>query len=152
MYHRILLAYDGTLAGRRALREGANVAIKFDATTYLLAVMKRAAGAQIGYNYDTGALVEEEVTHYQATLDEGVALLKEWQLDAEGTMVRGDPVNEISRFADEIDADLVVVGHDYKGSSARWWHTSLSASLLDKLPCSLLIGMHGPATDEVINQ
>lgn len=150
MYHNILLAYDGSLAGRRALREGANVAIRFDATTHLLAVMKPAFGAQIGHGFDTGNMVDEEVRHFQSTLNEGVALLKEWGLHAQGNLVRGDPVVEISRLAADVNADLVVVGHDVKGPLSRWWRTSISASLLDKVPCSLLIGMHGPATDEVV--
>jgi nucleotide-binding universal stress UspA family protein len=149
MYYRIVLAYDGSLGGRRALREGANVAIKFNAATHLLAVMKPAFGAQIGHGFDSGHVVDTELNRFQGTLDEGVGLLKEWGLEATGHLVRGDPVGEISRLADEMEADLVVVGHGGHGPLSRWWRTPLSTSLLDRLNCSLLIAMHGPAVDEV---
>ncbi|HET6726164.1 MAG TPA: universal stress protein [Gammaproteobacteria bacterium] len=152
MYKTILLAYDGSLGGRRALREGANVAIKFNAATHLLAVMRPAFGAQIGHGFDTGHMTDTELKHYQSTLDEGVEMLKGWGLDAEGHLVRGDPVGEISRLAGEVAADLVVVGHGTHGALARWWRTPLSASLLDRLNCSLLIAMHGEATDEIIGR
>lgn len=148
MYHTILLAYDGTLGGRRALREGADTAIKFGADTHLLAVVKPAFGAQIGHGFDTGHMTDTELKHFETTLDEGVVKLKGWGLEATGHLVRGDPVTEISRLAAEVDADLVVVGHGSHGPLARWWHTPLCASLLDKLECSLLIAMRGPAEVE----
>jgi nucleotide-binding universal stress UspA family protein len=144
MYKSILLAYDGSLGGRRALREGANVAIKFEAKAHLLAVMRPAFGAQIGHGFDTGHMADAELKHYQDTLDEGVAMLEGWGLDATGHLVRGDPVAEISRMAAEVNADLVVVGPGSHGTLARWWRTPLSASLLDRLNCSLLIAMHSP--------
>ncbi|HET7570554.1 MAG TPA: universal stress protein [Gammaproteobacteria bacterium] len=149
MYYRIVLAYDGSLGGRRALREGANIAIKFHAVTHLLAVMKPAFGTQIGHGFDIGHIADTELNHFQTTLDEGVAMLKDWGLDATGHLVRGDPVNEIARLATEVGADLVVVGHGGHAALSRWWRTPLSASLLDRLDCSLLIAMHGEAADEV---
>ncbi|HET7674478.1 MAG TPA: universal stress protein [Gammaproteobacteria bacterium] len=145
MYHTIVLAYDGSLGGRRALREGAEVAIKFGSATHLLAVMKPAFGTQIGHGFDIGHMTDTELKHYSDTLDEGVAMLKGWGLEATGHLVRGDPVAEISRLAAEVAADLVVVGHGSHGALARWWRTPLSASLLDKLECSLLIAMREPA-------
>ena len=39
MYRKILLTYDGTIEGRRALHEGAEVARTFGAQTHLLAVI-----------------------------------------------------------------------------------------------------------------
>lgn len=147
MYYTILLAYDGSLGGRRALREGAKVAIKFNSATHLLAVMKPAFGAQIGHGFDTGHMTDTELKHHKDTLDKGVAMLKGWGLEATGHLVRGDPIEEISRLAGEVEADLVVVGHGMHGPLARWWRTPISASLLDKLDCSLLIAMHGPAEE-----
>lgn len=115
MYRTILLAYEGSLAGRRALREGANIAIKFGAATHLLAVMKPSLTANMGHDFDGGHLVDEELKYFRDTLSEGVDLLKEWGLDAEGHLVWGDPATEISRTSREVAADLVVVGHDPQG-------------------------------------
>ncbi|HSC46457.1 MAG TPA: universal stress protein, partial [Gammaproteobacteria bacterium] len=62
-----------------------------------------------------------------------------------GHLVHGDPVAEIVKLAERVKADLVVVGHRERGPVARWWNTPTSMSLLDKLDCSVLIGMkQGP--------
>ena len=43
-YHNIVLAYDGSLDGRKALLEGAEIAKCFKAKTHLLAVIKPGLG------------------------------------------------------------------------------------------------------------
>ena len=44
MYKKVLLAYDGSIEGRRALREGARVAQLCGAEVCLLAVVEVSAG------------------------------------------------------------------------------------------------------------
>ena len=44
MYNKILLAYDGSIEGRRALREGARIAQLCRAEVFLLAVVEVSAG------------------------------------------------------------------------------------------------------------
>jgi nucleotide-binding universal stress UspA family protein len=56
------------------------------------------------------------------------------------TMMRhGDPVNEILNVAAEIDADLVVVGSHGTGLAKRYLLGSVSDSMLEDAPCSVLI-------------
>jgi nucleotide-binding universal stress UspA family protein len=57
-----------------------------------------------------------------------------------GKVLVGDAVDEIARHAKEIGADLVVVGHKHLDSwAARWWRGSLSKSLIEHAPCSVLV-------------
>ncbi|MGH8370669.1 MAG: universal stress protein, partial [Gammaproteobacteria bacterium] len=145
----IVLAYDGSLDGRRALREGAEVAMQVKARTHLLAVIKQSAGTAIAQGYDPRALPSDEEVHFQAILDEGVEILKGFGLDASGYLMHGDPVDEIVRLVNDTNADLVVVGHRERSALARWWRTPVSMSLLDKLNCSVLIGRKDLSTDQV---
>ncbi|MGH8306940.1 MAG: universal stress protein [Gammaproteobacteria bacterium] len=147
LYENIVLAYDGSLEGRRALREGAELAAQFKAKTHLLAVIKHSTGMAIGQGFEARGLVAAEVSHFQKTLDEGVRILKNFGLEASGNLVQGDPVEEIVKLAASVHADLVVVGHRGRGPLARWWRTPVSMSLLDKLSCSVLIGMNDRVTD-----
>jgi nucleotide-binding universal stress UspA family protein len=143
-YQTMLLAYDGTPEGRRALQEGAEVAKHFRAKTHLLAVIADDAGAAMA-QAASAAPPMERTQFYQGTLNEGVKFLKGEGLDATGHLVHGEPVEEIVKLAERIKADLVVVGHRERGPVARWWNTPTSMSLLDKLDCSVLIGMkQGP--------
>ena len=131
MYRKVLLAYDGSVEGRVALREGALLAKRFGAEVVLLAIIHSVHDA-------TGAsYVNTEVA--QATFNEGIEKAKEFGLAVSGEIVSGDPISQISDFAKNIAADLVVVGHRKQSSFERWWSGPSQAILSDKLDCSLLI-------------
>jgi nucleotide-binding universal stress UspA family protein len=139
-YKTIVLAYDGTVEGRRALVEGAALAKRCGAKAHLLAVVKQTASSVIGQGFEPG-LPDAEQHFYRSTLDQGVKFLKSHGLDTVGHLVHGDPVEEIIRLAQKESADLVVLGHRNRGPLARWWSTPTSMSLIDELGCSVLIGM-----------
>ena len=47
---------------------------------------------------------------------------------------------EIAACARRIGANLIVVGHKHlDGWAARWWRGSVSRSLIDDAPCSVLV-------------
>jgi nucleotide-binding universal stress UspA family protein len=138
-YKTILLAYDGTEEGRRALLEGAELAKRFQAQTHLLAVITGKTGAAMAQGLAAAAPMEQTV-YFQNTIGEGVRFFKKHGLQAQGHAVHGEPVEEIVKLAKQIGADLVVVGHRERGALARWWSTPTSMSLLEKLGCSVLIG------------
>jgi nucleotide-binding universal stress UspA family protein len=143
MYKRILLAYDGSEAGQKALLDTKEIAVMTKADIYLIAVMPPAAtfmGGE-GYVYDKEAEDEERRQH-QATLDEGLSRLVESGYRASGELVVGEAVDEIVRYARKIDSDLIVVGHKHLSSwAARWWRGSVSKSLIEHSPCSLLVAI-----------
>jgi nucleotide-binding universal stress UspA family protein len=137
MYRRILLAYDGSVEGRRALREGALLAKSCGATVCLLSV---AGGA--GVNLGEGAYAGAASAHQaqvKAIFDEGVERLTALGLPPLAKLVSGDPTEEIRKFASEVRADLVVVGHRRKSLLERWWSGPTGAYLVDQIGCSLLI-------------
>jgi nucleotide-binding universal stress UspA family protein len=66
------------------------------------------------------------------------------------TMVRnGNPVDEILRVADEIDADLIVLGSHGAGRATRFLLGSVSDRVLEYATCSVLI-VKKPANNEVV--
>ncbi|HEX5340099.1 MAG TPA: universal stress protein [Gammaproteobacteria bacterium] len=148
LYTNIVLAYDGSLDGRRALREGAEIAMQCKSHTHLLAVIKQSASTAIGQGFDPRALPSDEAEQFKTILDEGIAMLEGFGLTASGHLVHGDPVDEIVKLVHATDADLVVVGHRERSTLERWWRTPVSMSLLDKLNCSVLIGRKDRETDQ----
>jgi nucleotide-binding universal stress UspA family protein len=147
MYHRVLLAYDGTREGRTALREGALVAKRFACRIFLLCVVAETPGIRIGEAAYAGGLIQTQDS-YQALFDEAMTRLSELGFRPEGRMVTGEPAAEISAYAREIAADLVVVGHRKKSLLERWWSGQSGAYLVDHLQCSLLIARRS-VSDEV---
>ncbi len=143
MYRRILLCSDGSAEGRRALREGAELAAAVHAETYLLAICRSLIASSVPEGV-TPELVACEESTARALLDEGVRKLHELGLAAQGALVYGDPLRHIPQFAAKVGADLVVVGHRPRGRLARWWSDSEQQTLLNLLSCSILVAVQSP--------
>ena len=141
MYKRILLAYDGSESGQRALLDARDMASWGQPEVHLVAVMPPPAafiGGEGGI-YDPEREKEEEL-RYKGILEDGLRKLTEAGAAARGQVLVGDAVDEIARHAKDIGADLIVVGHKHLDSwAARWWRGSLSKSLIEHSPCSVLV-------------
>jgi nucleotide-binding universal stress UspA family protein len=148
MYKRILLAYDGSIEGRTALREGALLARQCGAQVFLLSVLVDTATFLLADVAHAGASVQMEDA-FADVLNEGVARLKQLGFDPVAKMVRGEPAEEIGAYARQIEADLVVVGHRRQGAFARWWSGPRGAYLMDYTDCSLLVARN-VISDEAI--
>ncbi len=141
MYKRILLAYDGSDAGQKALLDCGELAQWGQAELYLIAVMPSAmsfVGLEGGV-YDM-ELEERERKKHQAVMDDGVQRLAKMGFTARGEVVVGEAIDEITKFARKVKSDLIIVGHKHlDGWAARWWRGSISGALIEHAPCSVLI-------------
>jgi nucleotide-binding universal stress UspA family protein len=141
-YRKILLAYNGSQEGKRALLECADLAGFLQAETHLLAVASMPPSLFLTEGFVPEELLEEEKKRTQAVLDEGIRTLRDRGFNATGQLAVGEPVEEICRLAKTLGVDLIVIGHNQNTSfAARWWKGSVGASLLDYAPCSILIAM-----------
>ena len=138
MYQRILLAYDGSLEGRRALREGALLAKRCGAQVYLLSIIPDTPGMRVAEATFAGA-VSRQADHHHAIFEEGVARLRRIGMEPVARQVQDEPARAITSFASEVNADLVVVGHRRRSLAERWWSGPDGAYLADHVGCSLLV-------------
>ena len=143
MYKRILLAYDGSPSGQKALLDCQDLAQWSHAELNLVAVLPLHIGlvATEAGVYDSG-MMEREKQALQDVLNEGLHRLKSAGHQATGTLLHGDTVEEITEHAKKIQADLIVVGHKHlDGWAARWWKSSVSKALIAHAPCSVLVAI-----------
>ena len=140
MFHKVLLCYDGTAEGRRALRQGADVVLCMKSDAHLLAISQSAVSTSVPEGV-TPMLCEGEERRAQSLLDEGVQWLRDRGVTAHGTLEFGNAVDRISECARAIGADLIIVGHKPRGALARWWSESDEATLLEQVDCSILVAM-----------
>jgi nucleotide-binding universal stress UspA family protein len=141
MYKRILLAYDGSESGQKALLDGLDIAQWSHADLALVAVMPPATPiiAAEGGIYDS-ELEDQMKTKYQDILDDGLHRLAASGYPARGEVLVGDSVEVIVGKAKKMTADLIVVGHKHLDSwTARWWRGSRSPALIEHAPCSVLV-------------
>lgn len=145
MYKRILLTYDGSDPGQKALLDSLDIAQWSHAELYLVAVMPNVSALIMG-SAEGGVFIDpnnvEEREKYQAVLDSGFRQLAEAGVSAKVKLLVGESVEEITRYARTIEADLIVVGHKHlDGWAARWWRGSSSPSLIEHAPCSVLVSI-----------
>ena len=147
MYKRILLAYDGSREGLIALREGALLARICGAHVFLLSVLSQKA---LGVITAEGGYVDisgQQIGESRSLLERGVAVSRRLGLDPVAKLVIGEPAPQIGAYADEIAADLVVLGSRKLSMLERWWSGSTGAYVSDHVKCSVLIGRN-PISDE----
>jgi nucleotide-binding universal stress UspA family protein len=141
MYQRILLAYDGSESGQKALLDCHDIAQWSNAALHLVAVMPNPAAfiAVDGGVYDA-TRDDIERRKYTAILEDGLGRLRQAGHEALGELLVGDQVHEITTYAKKLGADLIVVGHKHlEGWAARWWRGSTSGSLIENAHCSVLV-------------
>jgi len=145
-FNRILLCYDATREGRRALREGADLARECRAQTHLLAVLDQAP---LQWGTDIASAVPFEAAEEAAReiLRDGVACLQEKGLAATGHFVVGRPIDVIASYCEELHPDLIVLGHHRRGPLKRWWEGRDDRRLLDRVSCSVLV-VTAPETEQ----
>ena len=142
MYKTIVLAYNGSESGQRALLDCQEIGQWSQAHLHLVAVMAPPAAMVVVDPWASSPMVDiDEKTHYQSVLDAGLSRLREAGLAAQGKVVVGHPVDEIASVAKAVSADLIVLGHKHLDTwAARWWRgASVSRSLIEIAPCSVLI-------------
>jgi len=140
MYQRILLAYDGSESGQRALLESSEFAHWSQSELHLIAVVPLLT-APIWFEVAAPlARPDIELQNAQQLIQRGVTRLQSLGCRASGEVVSGDAVNEICAMAHSRKADLIVVGHKHQNSwAARWWSNDVSRSLIEQSPCSVLV-------------
>ncbi len=138
MYKKVLLVYDGSMEGRLALREGAKLAQMCGAEVFLLAVVETAPTVAT-FDRTVAIWMDDQIATYKAILAEGVERLKAMGFSPTARLGRGDAGQEIVGVAEEIGANLVVVGHRPSGPLARWFFGSVGIYLVKHLHCSVLV-------------
>jgi len=142
MYLNILLAYDGSEIGQRALLESQDFAQWHSARFTLVAAIPDDIDSMgLMFEYMPALhLVPEKKKKYQRLLDDGLSHLSSKGFQATGSLLYGDAVSEIANHAKTIKADLIVVGHRQEKSWVRrWWGISTAKSLVEVAPCSVLM-------------
>jgi nucleotide-binding universal stress UspA family protein len=138
MYQRILLAYDGSFEGAVALREGALLAKAAGARVFILSVVPEGGGVRIAEGVYPSAAAHQ-MDSYKEVLAKGVDRLTRLGLKPVSRLAMGDPIKAITAFAKEVNADLVVVGHQRRNMVERWWSGASGGYISDHVRCSILI-------------
>jgi nucleotide-binding universal stress UspA family protein len=132
----IVVGYDEGEPARRALTRAAELSKAFGGRLVVTSVARAFVPAGHGLGpedpIDTIAEHDEQLRHASA-------LLAEHDVTAEYRTGLGDPEHEILRLAEELDADLIVVGTREPSFIARLFGLSVSGGVQRHAHCDVLI-------------
>src|ERR1700730_14963344 len=112
MFERVLLCYDGSAAGRRALKRGAELAILVKAQVYVLSIIPDGIVDPVIVAGAAGhaCLVDDEAD-YRNLLEASIEWLKARGVPAQGYLANGNTIDQLLAHAKQLMVDLIVLAH-----------------------------------------
>ena len=145
MFKRVLLCYDGSEVGRRALRRGAELAILVGAQVYVLSIIPAGVtDAAVAAGAAGHACLVDEAGDYRKLLDQSIEWLKARGVAAEGYLASGNTIEQIVAFARRLAVDLIVLGHYPQPSGGFWWGRPQRVSLAERANCCVFVAVTVP--------
>ena len=146
MFKKVLLCYDGSAAGRRALRRGAELAILVNAQVHVLSINPMGAADPVLAAGAAGtACILGADDGFRRMLDESLQWLQARGVPAQGYLTSGNTIDEILRYTRELGIELIVLGHYPQPSGGFWWSGSTRVSLAERANCCVLVAVDAPA-------
>jgi nucleotide-binding universal stress UspA family protein len=143
MFKRVLLCYDGSEAGRRALKRGAELAILLKAQVHVLSIIPAGvANAAVIAGATGHACLVDDSHGYQKLLDGSLEWLRARGVAAEGYLATGNTLDQIAAYAKRLAIDLIVLGHYPQPSGGFWWsNPQQRASLAERVGCCVFVAV-----------
>ncbi|MBC8721962.1 MULTISPECIES: universal stress protein [Paraburkholderia] len=139
----VLVGYDGSASAQYAVAFAVDLAKRFDARLHVLVVARTPDWGAI--EVERKSLIDLEVRHATAILDDIKAKLAASIGAVEFDLVVGPPAKEIVLYAERHAIDHLVVGHRGHTPFDRWLIGSVARQVLAYAPCAVTI-VRDPAT------
>jgi nucleotide-binding universal stress UspA family protein len=152
MFKRVLLCYDSTEAGRRALRRGAELAVLLGARVFVLSIVPtEVADAAVVAGAAGHACIVDGAAEIRKLLNESIAWLKARGVVAEGFLASGEYIDQIIAFSKRLTVDLIVLGHYPQPKGGFWWSGAQRVSLAERVNCCVFVAVNTAETAAVQN-
>jgi nucleotide-binding universal stress UspA family protein len=135
MFHRILVAVDGTPATQSTVRTTVELALLTGAKVRVLHIDPSEVV------YDTLVGLEDDAAAHRV-VDSTVATLRQAGVQADGELLDGlvsDVAAAVQEAAEDFDADLIVVSPHHRSRLAAWFSPSVSDAIAHKSRIAVLL-------------
>jgi nucleotide-binding universal stress UspA family protein len=134
----IVIPVDFNRHADEALTRGLAWAAQWGSMVHVLHVYSPPWVRDAGYVPPPAALVADVVRRLEGRLAGDVSRRHAGQLDVRTVVRIGEPAEEILRYAEEIEADLIVVGTHGRELFGRMLLGSVTEAMLRRAPCPVL--------------
>lgn len=137
MFKKILLAYDGSEGSKLAFEKTAEIAKLTSAEFHILAVGRIPEYAETVSEVEEAK--EQANNFYAKITDEAIRNLSQRGLTAISHIEFGKPGDVILRMAEDLKADLVVLGTNLHSALRRRFLGATVDKVVDHAHCSVLV-------------
>lgn len=136
---RILVAHDGSEHADNALREATVIAGKtVGASITIITVVPQLCLGDVSES-ECEAIMKVMDTDAKASVNKMAGELAVRGIAADHIIRQGNPAEEILKAADEIGANLIVIGSHGKHTVERFFFGSVSSRVVEHSRCNVLI-------------
>jgi nucleotide-binding universal stress UspA family protein len=133
---KILAAYDGSKPAQDALEFALDLAKRYGAELYVVAVSRPPDFAE---DVEAEAVIENSRRYFGALLDEVKARLAAQSVPGTCEVVVGHPAEQIVLYAERHAVDHVVVGHRGQTMFERWLLGSVARRVIAYAHCAVTV-------------
>jgi nucleotide-binding universal stress UspA family protein len=137
MFKNILLAFDGSDCSNRALKYASNMAQQYGAALWLIHVFPHTSDL-LGYE-DFEKLFAKRKSAGQAIVDRALQKLDESKLQVRTELLEGPEAESILKSAQNLEADLIVMGTRGLGAVKGLLIGSVSRKVLHYASCPVMV-------------
>lgn len=134
MVKKLLVAYDGSTQARADCDFALDMAGRYGAELFVLAVSKPP---EFGGEEETEAVIEQSRHHHEQVLNELKAEIGD--IDARFEVKIGHPAEAIVLYAEDHGIDHIVVSHRGHGLFERWLLGSVARQIIAYAPCTVTV-------------
>jgi nucleotide-binding universal stress UspA family protein len=131
----IVVGTDGSDTATKAVLEAIALAKAFDAPLHIVSAYKPISVSASDVPPEFADTVNSR-SHVDAILDDVGSRARSADIRVEVHAVTGDPADAILSIAEDIDADLIVVGNKGLGSVKRFILGNVPSKIVHNSPCS----------------
>jgi len=143
VFNRIVVGTDGSETAAQAVRQAIELARLAGGTLSIVSAYSSSSGRRGGAEQsEAPADVQYEVGPREdviLVLDAAAAEAKEAGIEVQTHPVEGDPADAILNVAEEVKADLIVVGNKGMTGARRYLLGSVPNNVSHHAPCSVII-------------
>ena len=138
MFHRIMVAWDGSAVAEHALRIARDVADHYAAHLTVVSVLELPVHAEA--REDRERTVREQTEHYTQTLARTKLGLADAPAELRHEFLQGmDPARTICAYAHEHGYDLIVIGRGHRGIIQRSLVGDVTTAVSRNARCPVLV-------------
>jgi len=136
MIKKILAGYDGSEPAKKAFEFALDMAAKYGAAFTVLSVVRPPEPPEA---VEMEAILEQATEHYQQLFADLKVAADAAQVPMKCEVRVGHPAEQIIHYANEIGADVIVLGHRGRSMIAKWLLGSISRRVVSYAKSTVII-------------